>query len=212
MKNIVRLAKIFDNFVELDSSFVLVEDIKAIRKVKGASHGSETQDINGIEVVTPYGKYFDSTDFDSFKTRLSDTLAALKERAEPKEMERVQRRIIPIEDNSSNTAPAAPMVRSPAPSLKENAGPVTARRTSVEGFGKNGANGFLFPEGSPFKVVNRELLEIQGVDGSILAKGTAGGIIQGDAVSGVIYENGKYTLADKVGVAKVVVVYQVQGK
>lgn len=194
MKNLVRLAKIFDRFIELDSSFVLVEDIKAIRK-EGSS----------IMVVTPYGEFGDSTDFDSFKTRITDTMEALKEREPAAEDRPLKSRIVPL------PAPVLPMSVIDGRPIMEasHSTPPLMRRTLVEGFGKNGANGQLFGE-EDLKVVNRGELEILGPDGAVLAKGTAGGTIIGDTVSGIIYESGKYTLADKGCGGRVEVVYQVQ--
>jgi hypothetical protein len=193
MKNLVRLAKIFDRFIELDSSFVLVEDIKAIRK-EGSS----------IMVVTPYGEFGDSTDFDSFKTRITDTMEAMRDREPVAEERPLKSRIVPL---------PAPIFDSFKTKItdKVEASHSTPwmRRTLVEGFGKSGANGQLFGE-EDLKVVNREQLEILGPDGAVLAKGTAGGTIIGNTVSGIIYESGKYTLADKGCGGRVEVVYQVQ--
>jgi len=67
-KDLIKLARIFDSFIELDSSRVRIQDIVAVQKVE-----------EGISVVTPHGVFLDSTDYDTFNTRIKDTLELIKE-------------------------------------------------------------------------------------------------------------------------------------
>jgi len=74
-KDVIKIAKIFDKFIELGSSLVLVEDcdvnIKAIKKRTAEQ---------GVEIVTPYGTYYDDIDYESFKERIEDALEVMKEK------------------------------------------------------------------------------------------------------------------------------------
>ena len=199
--NIVKLAKLLDNFTELESSFVLTTDIKAIRK------SSE-----GMEVVTPHGAFCDSMDFDTFKTRVGDVLEALKEKeksAPSTDVSKPRRRIIPLDGPAPSNAP--PLEVKGFQEERPESPPIP-RVTNVT-FGKDGANGRLFPENENLSIVERDRILIQGPNEEILAKGSDSGQIKGELVSGIIYQDGRYTLADKEGrVNRVTVRYVVRKK
>ena len=184
MKNIVRLAKIFEGFIELDSSFVLVEDIKAIRKVD-----STNKDCAGIEVITPYGSFYDNTDFDTFKVRIQDMMEALKEEKKSKPTEEPRKSKVVLIENEPVSGRAE--TRVPPPSLA----PVIDKEVTIALSG-NGSSGNLFDDPS-FKVVNRDQIAILAPDRVQIASGTIGGTIVGDVISGIVYESGRYTLAAK---------------
>lgn len=211
MKNIVRLARIIDNFIELDSSFVLVEDIRAIRKVDRPSiepeHGAHggSAAIKGIEVVTPHGTFYDSTEFESFKTRIDDTLAALKEKTmEPVLEEKPKGTVVQLDSGQR-----AGRVEQPNPQMENPPAPVQNREVTVV-LNKNGSTGTLFDD-SELKVVNRSGIRILAPDGSQVASGTDGGTIMGDVISGIVYESGRYTFAAKEYPGnKIVVNFQVR--
>jgi len=203
--NIVKLAKIFDKFIELETSFVLVEDIRAIRKVEGTVES--TKDIKGIEVITPHGAFFDATDFDTFKTRIGDVSEALKEK------ESVKRPASPVERKivSVNESMSEPGYRRVNTNSKSSAGHVMDKEVTITLSG-NGSSGTLYDE-PDYKVVNRNSIQILSPDGSLVATGTKGGTIMGEFISGIIYENGRYTLAAKNYTAdNVTVQFQVQEK
>jgi hypothetical protein len=197
--NIVKLAKLFGKFTELESSFVLTEDIKAVRRCT-------EQSAEGMEIITPHGIFYDSMDFNNFKVRIGDIQEALKEK-EKEERNKPKRKVIPITNAPSNgvAPPPPPSFLSDMP--KE---PFIPRQTTVTGFGKDGATGKLFSPEEKLKVVNRESLVILDSNGAVLAKGSDSGQIVGDDISGIIYQNGKYMLADKrgSGIQKVVVKYR----
>jgi len=189
MKNIVRLAKIFEGFIELDSSFVLVEDIKAIRKVD-----STNKDCAGIEVITPYGSFYDNTDFDTFKVRIQDMMEALKEEKKSKPTEEPRKSKVVLIENEPVSGRAE--TRVPPPSLA----PVIDKEVTIALSG-NGSSGNLFDDPS-FKVVNRDQIAILAPDRVQIASGTDDpslprGTIVGDVISGIVYESGRYTLAAK---------------
>jgi len=188
--NIVKLAKIFDKFIELESSFVLVEDIRAIRKVEPSN-----VTYTGIEVITPYGTFRDSTDFDSFKVRIGDVMEALKE-----EKNKAEVNVLPPKSSktvSTNSAteeePKSGKVEKKNNSKVESS-PLIAKRVSINL--ASGTSGVLFDDPS-FKVVNREQIVVLSPDGVELAKGNPGGTIVGENISGIILESGKYTFAAK---------------
>lgn len=194
MKNLVQLAKLFDNFIELDSSFVRVDDIKAITKHTNPGVGGTlpNKSGDGIDVITPYGTFHDSTDFDTFKTRIEDTLAALKatEMVKPVEVTRPAR-IVPMENEPRSGRVEQSNETIPTPRTN----PVTDREATIRLTG-NGSTGTLF-EDPGMKVVNRSALQVLGPDGMLVASGTGGGTIVGETISGIVYESGRYTFAAK---------------
>ena len=200
--NIVKLARIFENFIEFDSSFVLRSDIKAItaHKSKGAAG------VKGMDIVTPYGTFHDKMEFSTFKSQLGVVLEAYRDRRKEEES-KPKPKIVPIEDEKSIfTTRATTQTNS-----NESSSPIPMS-TNVSGFGKDGANGKLFSE-TDLEVVNRSQLTIHGPNGEVLAKGTESGQIMGDSISGIIYKDGRYTLADKgAGVQKVLVKYYARRK
>jgi len=194
--NIVKLAKIFDKFIALETSFVLVEDIRAIRKVEGTVES--TKDIKGIEVITPHGAFFDATDFDTFKTRIGDVLEALKEKGVIKNVP-AERKVVPVNEPEPRSGRVV------------TNSPVMDKEVTITLSG-NGSSGTLYDE-PDYKVVNRNSIQILSPDGSLVATGTEGGTIMGELISGIIYENGRYTLAARTyPTDKVIVKFQVQEK
>jgi len=205
--NIKKIAKILRNFTELESSFVLTEDIKAIRKASIQVDHDLVHE--GMEIITPHGVFFDEMSFDEFKIRVGDMIEALGDSILQPQVGKPGK-VIPI---LSPTGPLGGVEAggekiAPAPA---NTNPIVTRRISVSGFGKNGANGTLFDE-KDIEIVSRGNLIIEAPDGSVIGKADKNGMIRGEAISGIIYKNGKYTLTDKSNVGKVIIVCQVQKK
>jgi len=203
--NIKKIAKILRNFTELESSFVLTEDIKAIRRASIQVGDDPVRE--GMEIITPHGVFFDEMNFNEFKTRVGDMIEALGD-AEPQV--KTPGRVIPIPGPAVPPALGSENFVGAVP-VEENTNPIETRRISVSGFGKSGANGTLFDE-KDLEIVNRDRITILASDNAVIGKSDDQGMIRGDSISGFIYKNGKYTLTDKAGVGKVIVVCQVRKK
>jgi len=191
--DLIKLARLFDKFIELESSFVKVDEIKAIRK-----SDSTDKDPAGIEVITPHGTFMDDTDFDNFRTRINDTLALLKQEPEklPARGEALSETVAASPGQTISTSVDA----APQPQLEQAQRKVVPQKSSRQvtiSVGSQGAEGKLFDDPN-LTVVDRENLTISTPNGdSVLAQGKDGGVVQGEKVSGFIYTNGKYKLIFK---------------
>jgi hypothetical protein len=217
-QDVIKLAKIFDKFVELGDSLVLIEDckinIKAIKKSYPPSVGGEAFKSDGIELVTPYGTYHDSIDFDTFKERIQDALEILKTQEHiSKETTRKE----PPVQSKRKVHPINP----PAPlRLQEFGGDgpgstpdeLMERTTSLT-LRQDGFEGTLFDDPN-LRVVKRDQIEVLDPSGNQLAVVSPGGQIEkGESISGIIYENGKCRIAAKnCPYPQIVVKYFVQRK
>jgi len=207
MKNLTRLAKLFDKFIEVGDSFVMVEDIRAIRRKCIKSEATNDPVAEGMEVITPYGSYEDTTEsFYSFRQRINDIREALKETTI------VEKRTIPLPEVS----PTAVVNANSIPSISRQDGsrviqlgegvypePESKPKMPLQvtiSVDDAGARGNL-PVDEGWKIVDREHLIITHPSGNQIARGSEAGTVDGsdfgDYCSGIVYESGKYQLAFK---------------
>jgi len=206
--NVTKLARLLKNFTELESSFVLTSEVKAI-----CAHRNDKGEIEGMDVVTPHGTFHDSMDFNTFKTRVGDILEVLKDEmpSPPDLNQKKSGRIVPI-------SPPPPQEGIPIQQPSTIAPPIgtvgeAQPKESTLNLSDSGFTGDLFTDPG-LKIVNRGQITIHTMSGEVISTGTPGGNIQGEMISGVIYENGKCRLAAKNfnGGNQVVVKYQVARK
>jgi c-di-AMP phosphodiesterase-like protein len=187
-KDLFKLAKLFDSFIELDSSRVRAVDIVAVRKADA-----------GIEVVTPHGVFPDSTDYDTFNTRIKDTLELLKERVvEEEKIVSTLGSLAPIPPALGSSVPAVELEqleqseRKIVP-LDTNPGVQTLETTIT--VGPQGAQGILFSDSTIELTDKQNILILDPTKQTILARPGDGSSMKGDGVSGFIYTSGKYMLS-----------------
>lgn len=178
MNNLIRLAQVFEKFIELESSFVEVDEIKAIRKTE-----------KGIEVITPYGTFEDSTKYDTFKTRIADMTEVLQQKNSDVVSRNASEARVPTPSPDQSQRKIVPLSE-PAPQR----GP-EAREVTID-VSASGAKGLLFADEN-LKVVSRDTLRITDRAGNVVAEGSKGGTLSGETLSGIIFENGKYNIAFK---------------
>lgn len=196
--DLIKLARLFDKFIELESSFVKVDEIKAIRKVDPTN-----KDYAGIEVITPNGTFMDTTDFDGFRTRINDTLELLKEQGSMKDQSVMKDEPLPGRVITASTDGAPVTITRPSeqkPQLEQAQRKVIPQKSSRQvtiPVGRQGAEGKLFDDPN-LTIVDRAHLVVSTPDGAaVLAQGKDGGVVQGEKVSGFIYANGGYKLIFK---------------
>lgn len=200
--NVTKLARLLKNFTELESSFVLTSEVKAI-----CAHRNDKGEIEGMDVVTPHGTFHDSMDFKEFKTRVGDILEVLKDEihSHPELNQKKSGRIVPI-------SPPPPQEGGPMTPPIGTVGEAQPKESTLN-LSDSGFTGDLFTDPG-LKIVNRGQITIHDMSGEVISTGTPGGNIQGEMISGVIYENGKCRLAAKNFNSgnQVVVKYQVARK
>ena len=198
MKNLTRLAKLFDKFIEVGDSFVVVEDIRAIRRKEFSAEDSRPAST-GMEIITPYGSYEDTTEsFNSFRQRISDIREALKETAVVEKVSRPPVAIVntndsPRQDGSRVIQLGEGVHLESTPKSKQ------PQRATIM-VDSSGAKGQL-PVEEGWRIVDRENLAIVHPSGGQIARGGMGGTVMssefGDHCSGIVFESGKYQLAFK---------------
>jgi len=181
--DLIKLAKLFEEFVELKTCRVRVSDIKAIKKKKTGS---------GLEIITPYGVFLDDEDYDTFNTRVKDALELIK--SEPKKYENIGVPSIPAPSRPGQDL--LPAVVTPAPGkvvqLAEAQQP--DRKITIP-IGEQGTRGYLFGENASIQIGDRSRLYITDPGGNVIARSDIGSSVKGEGISGFIHTNGKYTLS-----------------
>lgn len=216
MDNLVRLAKVFDNFISVGDSFVRVDDIRAIRRVsflskdEGLEEAMAKEGIEGIEIITPYGKYVDkSTSFEEFKKMMDVVRQTIKEIAPQSSKapmvgspQQTQRKVVPLQEAKPAVSKGLKRIENVSISISGGAGGASGQLPEVN----------KEPEGP--KVVDRKTIVITSPGGIELGRGHAdgNGTIVGSNVSGVINTSGKYQLVFKDYEDKEALInYSVQG-
>jgi len=176
-KDLIKLARIFDSFIELDSSRVRIQDIVAVQKV---------------------GVFLDSTDYDTFNTRIKDTLELIKEN---------DRRAEIVQEALQNPVSATPQPAGVAKvkQIEQSERKVVQLQTSAEAaarqttinVGPQGAQGKLFSDPAIQLGDRANLLVLDPTGQMVLGRAGEGSAITGEKVSGFIYNNGKYVLTFK---------------
>jgi hypothetical protein len=205
--NIVKLAKILDKFIELESSYVLIEDIKGI-KVHVPDNDKDPREPNGIVIITPYGEFYDSADFKELKTRVGDVQEALREQRIPAPVN-----IQPVVTSVKAPGITVP-ITTPPTTMSNVAAQVQETLTTNITLTDQGARGFLFDD-PKISLINRENAMVFSQSGTQVAKVTTDGRIEGDeGISGVLLNNGKYHIAANkyAGGNQIAIQYQITRK
>lgn len=168
--DVIKVAKIFEQFIQLKSAVVKLTDISAIK-----------QTPNGVEVITANGTFKDGEDFEKLITRIQDAQEVMKGQPasaiiaapvqSPVEHQQTDRKVIPIET-------------------------IQEPQQTVIHVGTQGAMGHLFGEHSTLEITDRPSICVLDPTGNIvLATAGEGSAVKGEKVSGYIHTNGKYTLS-----------------
>jgi hypothetical protein len=184
--DLIKLAKVFDNFIELQSSRVRIQDIVAVKSTS-----------DGILIVTPYGEFQDDMDFDSLNTRIKDTLEVIKENARGKVG------VSPVLDGPTTSTPQLIMKDALAPKQEHPQTerkiipmePVNEPQQTTIAVGVQGAKGNLFSDDTLQITARENILVLDPTGQHVLATPAEGSAIRGEKVSGFIHTNGKYVLS-----------------
>jgi hypothetical protein len=204
--DVIKLAKIFDQFISLKSSIVKLEDISAIRKIP-----------NGIEVVTNNGTFKDGEEYERLMTRVADALEVVRVNSAD-----VIKPTPPpgrVGTEGSMPTPINTQPQTERKVIQLDSG-VMKRRTTIP-VGANGAQGSLFSDDTII-ITDREKLQVLDPNGNIVAEPATGKTAStssikspddGDSVSGFIYNTGRYSLSFKTyAYTEATVVYLVKKK
>ena len=182
--DLIKLARLFEDFVELKTCRVLVSDIKAVRKKKQGG---------GLEIVTPDGVFQDDEDYDAFNQRMKDTLELIKsQKVVIEKPVPPQGRVVSEAGHVSLTIATPGAKAGKVVVLPENQQP--DRKFNIP-IGEQGTRGYLFGENSNLQIGDRSRLYITDPNGVVIARADAGSAVKGEGISGFIHTNGKYTLS-----------------
>lgn len=202
--DVIKLAKIFDQFISLKSSVVKLEDISAIKKTP-----------NGIEVVTNNGTFKDGEEYEKLITRVADALEVVKTNSVGRIKPTSPPGGVGEEDSILTPMDTQPQTERKVIQLDQGA---MERRTIIP-VGSNGAQGTLFDDDS-ILIIEREKLHIEDPNGNVVAQPATGKDAStssikssDDSISGFIHNTGRYQLSFKeYPHQKAVVVYMVKKK
>jgi len=185
--DIIKLAKVFDQFISLKTAVVKLSDISTIRK-----------STNGIEVVTGNGTFKDGEEFEKLICRIQDAVEVLKENDRRAEI--VQKAIqdpIPTTPQPIGVAEVKVIKQAERKVIPLDTAPGKQKLQTTISVGLQGAQGNLFNDPT-LQIVDRSDLLIMDPTGKVvLAKAGEGSSIKGDKVGGFIHTNGKYTMTFK---------------